>query len=226
MLPVPEPRSEAELMARAQRLAGMTLGQLAGAMQVEVPAELLRAKGFVGQLLERALGASARSKAVPDFTTLGIELKSLPVSDKGVPLETTFVCTIRLLDAELAEWDNSRLRQKLSRVLWVPVMGLRQVPVAERLIGTPLLWSPSAEDERDLRWDWDELMGMIGRGQVERITGHLGKVLQIRPKARNAKARRRAWDDEGNRMLALPRGFYLRTAFTHRILQRHFTLPG
>jgi DNA mismatch repair protein MutH len=89
----------------------------------------------------------------------------------------------------------------------------------------PLLWSPSEEEDSALRWDWDELMGLIGRGEVHSITGHLGKVLQVRPKARDGQARRRALDAEGCHMQALPRGFYLRTGFTQRILRQHYLLP-
>lgn len=212
-------------MGRAEQLAGKTLAQVGAEFGQPVPQTLHHAKGFVGLLLERALGATARSKDQPDFEALGIELKSLPVDERGVPLETTFVCTIALLDAQHAEWASSRLRRKLARVLWMPVLGVREVPVPERRLGSPLLWSPSAEEDEALRWDWDELMGVIGRGGVEQLTGHVGKVLQVRPKARNGQSRRRALDAEGVAMLALPRGFYLRTGFTQQILRRHYLLP-
>ena len=43
------------------------------------------------------------------------------------------------------------MRHKLSRVLWVPVEGARHIPLAERRVGSPLLWSPSEEEERLLR---------------------------------------------------------------------------
>jgi DNA mismatch repair protein MutH len=220
------PRSEAELLERANALAGRSLSEIAADFGQSAPATLHRDKGFVGLLLERALGATAKSKDMPDFEALGIELKSLPVDARGNPVETTFVCTIALLDARDAEWERSRLRRKLARVLWIPVLGVREVPVPQRRVGSPLLWSPSAEEDRALRWDWDELMGVIGRGAVDEITGHMGKVLQVRPKAKNGAARRRALDEEGCRIQALPRGFYLRTTFTKRILSEHYLLPG
>ena len=43
-----------------------------------------------------ALGASAGNKSLPDFESLDIELKTLPVSTEGQVLETTFVCSIDL----------------------------------------------------------------------------------------------------------------------------------
>jgi DNA mismatch repair protein MutH len=214
--------SEIELYERAQELAGVRLGELAARLGREVPPDLRRAKGFVGQLVELGLGATASSRAGPDFAHLGIELKTLPVDRGGRPVESTFVCTISLVGVGDLEWENSPVRAKLARVLFVPVEGERERPVGERRLGTPLLWSPSAEDERDLKFDWDELAGRIGRGDVEGITGHLGRYLQIRPKAADSRARRRALDAEGVPFFALPRGFYLRAAFTARIVATHY----
>jgi DNA mismatch repair protein MutH len=223
--PSDPPQSAGELLARAHAFAGLTLGELARRLEVGVPCDLRRAKGWVGSLLEAALGASASSRAQPDFEHLGIELKTLPVTMSGIPIETTFVCTIPLADMALVEWKQSRVFRKLSRVLWMPVQGERAVPVEARRIGTALLWSPSPEEERDLRFDWEELAGMIGAGRVEDITGHLGRYLQVRPKAADSHARRRGTGADGAMISTLPRGFYLRTSFTARILAAHFALP-
>lgn len=216
------PVSEAELCERARRLAGSSLGELAASLGTGAPSDLKRAKGWVGGLLERALGAAAASRAVPDFELLGVELKTLPVSHQGRPLESTFVCTIPLTAIGDVEWAQSRVRRKLARVLWLPIQGERQIPVAERRIGAAMLWSPSPEEEAQLRDDWEELAGRIGRGEAESITGHLGKVLQVRPKAASSRSRRLSFDAEGVPYAALPRGFYLRATFTEAILRRHF----
>jgi DNA mismatch repair protein MutH len=222
---VDPPANESALLERARACAGLTLGELATRLQTRVPIDLRRAKGWVGSLFETALGATAKSRAAPDFEALGVELKTLPVTLWGQPLETTFVCTIPLARMAQVEWEQSRVRKKLRRVLWVPVEGTRATPVGERRIGTALLWSPTPEEERDLRFDWEELAGMIGGGRVEEITGHLGRYLQVRPKARDSHARRLGMGSDGDRISTLPRGFYLRTTFTARILSRHFALP-
>lgn len=220
----PAPSSEIELLERAHALAGLRLGELALRLGRPVPADLRRAKGFVGQLVELGLGATAGSRSGPDFAHLGIELKTLPVDPSGRPVESTFVCTISLTEVGDIEWEQSPVRAKLSRVLFVPVDGERERPVAERRLGTPLLWSPSPEEESELKFDWDELAGRIGRGDVEGITGHLGRYLQVRPKAADSHARRRALDADGVAFQALPRGFYLRALFTARIVAAHYAL--
>jgi DNA mismatch repair protein MutH len=219
------PRTENELLERAGQLAGLTLAELALRLGVAVPADLRRAKGFVGGLIERELGASAGSRALPDFPELEIELKTLPVDRLGAPLESTFVCTIPLTEIGDVEWADSRVRRKLARVLWVPVEGERSLPVAQRRIGQALMYRLTDEDERQLRQDWEELAGLIGRGHVESLTGHLGKSLQIRPKAAHSRARRLGFDAEGVPFAALPRGFYLRASFTRALLERHYALP-
>ena len=53
------PENEAELLTRAQALAGYTLSELAQQAGIPTPADLRRDKGWVGMLLEIHLGASA-----------------------------------------------------------------------------------------------------------------------------------------------------------------------
>lgn len=220
----PSPQSEAELVARARALSGRRVGELAAELGVPCPPDLRRAKGFVGGLVERALGADAGSRSLPDFSGLGVELKTLPVDARGRPVESTFVCTIPLTEVAHLEWAESPVWRKLRRVLWMVVEGDRGLPPARRRIGEPLLWSPSPDQERALRFDWEELAGVIGRGDVESITGHLGQCLQVRPKAANSHARRRGTDRDGAFFDAMPKGFYLRATFTASVLAEHFVL--
>ena len=219
---VEAPLTETELFGRAEELAGLSLGQLATRFGVVAPPDLRRAKGWVGQLLERALGATAQSRAAPDFEALGIELKTLPIGFDHMPAESTFVCTIDLSRIGEVDWESSLVKKKLARVLWVPVEGERALSVSVRRIGTPFIWSPSEDDEASLRSDWEELAGIIGRGDVESVTGHIGKYLQVRPKAASSRSRRRGIDVDGTSFAALPRGFYLRPAFTARLLRERF----
>lgn len=218
------PENEQILLAQAQKLAGFTLSELAALANLSIPNDLKRDKGWIGVLLELWLGASAGSKPEQDFAALGIELKTIPVDRFGRPLETTFVCVAPLTGNTGVVWETSHVRHKLKRVLWIPVEGERQIPLAERHIGTPLLWAPSAEEEQQLRMDWEELMDLIVLGQVERITARHGEVLQLRPKAANSKALTDAIGADGAPILTLPRGFYLKKNFTAALLANHFSL--
>ncbi|MCW8334673.1 DNA mismatch repair endonuclease MutH [Vibrio paucivorans] len=218
----PEPQSESELFERARAIAGVSFLDLAEEAEMDVPKDLTRDKGWVGQLLEWHLGAVAGSKPQQDFEQLGIELKSIPISYTGKPLETTFVCVAPLVGIHGLTWEQSHVRNKLSRVLWVPVEGEREIPLADRRVGSPLIWSPSEQEEKQLKQDWEELMEMIVLGQVEKITARHGEMLQLRPKAANSRALTDAYGASGKLIKTLPRGFYLRTQFTANILQSHF----
>ena len=67
---------------------------------------------------------------------------------------------------------------------------------------------------------------MVSLGELERITAHHGTWLQIRPKAADSRARRWGVGETGEHIRTLPRGFYLRPAFTQRILARSYVLAG
>lgn len=218
------PRSEAELLERAQNLAGMTLGEIADSINVAVPKDLKREKGWIGLLLEQVLGASAGSRPEPDFPHLGIELKSLPINCQGKPLETTFVCVAPLTGLVGASWQTSHIRNKLAKVLWIPVISERSIPVAERIVGTAFIWSPSMEEEQLLALDWQELTDMIVLGNVENIHGKHGQVLQLRPKAANSQAKTQAFNRHGQPFMTLPRGFYLKTSFTQALLNKYLRI--
>lgn len=216
------PDSESALLNQAQSIAGYTLGELAALAEITIPSNLKRDKGWVGGLLELWLGANAGSKPEQDFAALGIELKTIPVDVLGRPLETTFVCVAPLTGNSGVTWETSHVKHKLKRVLWIPVEGERQIPLAERHVGSPLLWSPNSEEEEQLRQDFEELMDLIVLGHVGRITARHGEVLQLRPKAANSRALTEAIGIDGAPILTLPRGFYLKKNFTASLLARHF----
>ena len=138
-----------------------------------------------GQLLELALGASAGNQA-PKISHLGVELKTLPVSQHYKPLETTYVCVTPLYGMLHDSWETCAVRNKLKCVLWIPILAERHIPVQDRQIGTPFLWTPSTHEEAQLKQDWEEITEKITLGQVESITA-LGKSY-LRPKAANNRA--------------------------------------
>jgi len=218
--PVEPPGSVEELLSRAWRVAGLNLAELAAQVGLEVPDEAVRAKGIAGRILERVLGATAASKAEPDFLELGIELKTIPLDANGKPKESTFVCSISLSAMADTEWEQSTVLKKLSKVLFVPVEAASQTPLRERRVGRAYLWTPTDREKRLLQTDWERLAEMIAAGEVERITGHLGEVLQVRPKAPHGRSRRHAPDEEGAVQWTMPRGFYLRPSFTGAVLAR------
>ena len=212
----PAPQSEAELLETAIQIAGLTVANVAEQCQQIVPKNLRQNKGWLGQLLEDALGATAKSKAEPDFEAIHVELKTLPLNDKHQPKESTFVCTATPPFA--TDWHASLVWKKLQRVLWVPVEANPIIPLAERCIGQAILWSPTTEQANILQQDWLELTEMLSLGRYADLTAKHGSYLQCRPKAAHSGITRKDIDVDGNQTHIVPRGFYLRQRFTQQLL--------
>ncbi len=217
------PTTEKELLENAAQITGLSLQQLANSLAIEVPDNQLKAKGWVGELMEARLGATASSRPEPDFQNIGVELKTLPLDLHGKPKESTYVSTVPLRDNIGQTWEQSVVKLKLNRVLWVPVEADPAINLSQRRIGKSFIWSPNQEEENDLRADWQELMDMIAMGELHKINARQGKYLQIRPKAANAKALSRTSLQTGESGLTLPRGFYLRPAFTRMLLSQYLS---
>ena len=211
-------KTEAELVKRYQQIEGLTFAQLACFLEWRIPENPIQRKGFAGQMIETALGTTAGNQSAPDFQELGIELKTIPVNHLGKPAESTFITTIPLLTVHQEVWEASHCFAKLKRVLWIPTEGDTDIPFQSRRIGTGILWSPSHDEERVLKQDWSELTLMIGTGKLSAIDATMGEYLQVRPKAANAKSLCYGFDEEGNTIQTLPRGFYLRSRFTAGII--------
>ncbi len=212
------PSTEQELIARVRSITGKTIEQLARVYGLTVPSDQGGHKGWVGELVERCLGATACSRAEPDFQLIGVELKTIPINRHGNPKESTYVCTVTLSETTGLQWETSVVRKKLARVLWLPIESDSTIPLAKRRLGNGFLWSPDKEQEDILRSDWEEIMELVSTGELDRVSSAMGQYLQVRPKAANAASRGISFSSEGIQTTTLPRGFYLRSSFTRAIL--------
>ena len=205
--------TEDGLLAAARALSGRSVGEVARVVGRPLPQN--GHKGFVGALVERALGIAPSSKPGPDAPAIGLEIKTTPIDARGLPRESTFVCMVPR-DGLDRPWAECSPRKKLARVLFVPIEA--SGPLADRRIGTAFVWSPSEAEESVLEGDWDELAGLLAAHGQAHVSARLGRALQVRPKAANAAARWVSRDPDGAPTHALPRAFYLRRAFVIEII--------
>jgi DNA mismatch repair protein MutH len=208
------------LLTHARALVGADLATLADGLGLPVPAGRVRTKGWSGQIIERELGAGAGDSEGPDFAALGVELKTVPVTADLAPLESTAVCQIDPVAVAAESWETSYVRRKLQCVLFVALeVPARAHSIGDRRVAAVRLWSPSADEERLLRADFELLVrDYFRRGRAAEITGHLGAVLQVRPKGSNAADLRAAYDAAGRHTRIGKQGFYLRPAFVKAVL--------
>lgn len=218
------PNSTEELLSRCNDIAGYSLSELAELANIPLAENLRKNKGWVGQLIEWHLGATAGSKPEQDFKHLGIELKTIPIDQQGKVLETTFICSAPILNTSKLTWENSNVCNKLSKVLWVPVQGERNIPLGERIVGNGFLWAANDHQASLLAADWNELMEKIALGQIESITARDGQVMQLRPKAANGQCLTDAFGEDGSLIKVRPRGFYLKKNLTQSIINQKFKI--
>jgi DNA mismatch repair protein MutH len=210
----------AALLAHARALVGVELADLADTLGLPVPIGRVRTKGWSGQVIEQELGAATAGTRGPDFAALGVELKTVPVSEDLVPIESTAVCQIDPIAIAGESWETSYVRRKLARVLFVAL----EVPegarsVGDRRVAAVRLWSPNPAEEAALRADFELFVRQYFReGRAAEITGHLGQVMQVRPKGRDAADTRDGYDSLGRPVRLGKHGFYLRPAFVALVL--------
>src|SRR5690242_12578913 len=95
------------LLTHARALVGADLATLADGLGLPVPAGRVRTKGWSGQIIERELGVEADGGGAggPDFAALGVELKTVPVTEELAPLESTAVCQIDPVAIAAESWQ-------------------------------------------------------------------------------------------------------------------------
>ena len=202
------------LLARARSLAGQRVDELEA--RVDMPGAH---KGGVGQRIERALGLKPVFDDVDDPDS-GVEVKTLPVKiGRGGPSvqEVTWVTSATVERLITETWATSRVKKKLQRVLFVPVVVV-DTDVAR--VGAAFVWEPDVDEEAMLRADWEDLSDLVARGLGFAVTSQRGQALHLRPKARDARHVRTAQlvDDE---VVLRPQGFYLRRGFTQGLLSKN-----
>lgn len=203
-----EPKTVAELMHRAQQIEGLTIRELANILKIELPFSLKYAKGFIGQLIEVALGASAEANPIQDFPNLKIELKTIPINYDGKATQTTHVCIFHH-DTFGQSFENSNLYNKLKKILWVPIEGNTEIPFTERHIGRAFLWELKEDDLELIKQDWEEIMDFLTTNDITQLSAKIGNQMQIRP---------------SGKIKGVPQySFYLKTSFTNKILLEEFS---
>lgn len=211
------------LLDRARQLTDQTVGALWDRHGQGPLPDLRRHKGLVGQLIEAALGASGGSDAQPDLPHLfapdgspGVELKTVPLQPSGRPAESTWVSRLPMRGA-LVPFAESSVARKLACVLWIPLDA--GPDVAQRRLHEPRLWQPDWTTWQHLQADYDAALELLAAGRTDELNGRLGELLQVRPKAANARSRVEGSDAEGRPTDVLQRGFYLRPGFVEQVLR-------
>ncbi len=212
-----------ELMAKLDNIAFKTIGALVDEYKIIAPKNLKSAKGWLGNFIELLLGATAAATAQMDLVELGIELKTIPVNQDYKAIESTYVCTLDS-NARMINFHDSWVCKKLSKVLFVPILVDKNKILTEYKILKPFLWQPDLTSFNIIAQDYNEITEIFYSGNGHSLTAKYGTYLHLRPKAANAAQANYYLDHNANQSPLGPKGFYLRTIFTNKLLQQYLTL--
>ncbi len=215
------PQNFEELILRLNTIVGKSIETLAKNYSLTVPVSPLHGKGFVGELMEICLGATAKNKSIPDFPDLDLELKTLPVDSSLKPLESTFITYAPLDNIRFLTFERSSLYAKLKRMLFVVILATRELNYAERKVLGYFFYTPEPQDLSQIKGDYEEIYEQITTGNIEQISAKYGTIVQLRPKCSNGRDLTRCIGPDGKNILTRPRGFYLRRTFTAELIERY-----
>lgn len=216
------PHDSLELCSRLDLLVGRSLAELSILAKVAS----CEHKGFAGQLLELFLGAHAHNLSCPDFVNLGIELKSLPISSDFKAQESTFICSADLSPERYLPFVQSALYHKMKHMLFVLLHAPRNLPLSERRILGYFFFKPEGKTLEAINADYNEFCELIFAGEARNITGALGNIIQMRPKAANSQVVSTIRDNQGQKSYIGPKAYYLRTNFTNTLLTQFVAEQG
>ncbi|RIY34115.1 hypothetical protein CKF54_01380 [Psittacicella hinzii] len=216
--PSPAPKSLAELLCYCDNISGKTLEEVATRHNVEMIYTLQENRGWIGNLIEIALGAVAGSKPTQDFANLGVELKTLAINAKGEAKNDIFVSSLPINGYMMQSWENSHLLYKLKKILFVPIEADPSIPLKQRRIGKAFFWSPTIQELQTLKQDWQTIMNFITLQDFEQLKGNIGNILCVRIKALNRNQSISSKDVDGFKINLAPLSFYLRRSFINQIL--------
>lgn len=180
--------SDSESIERyAKQLEGMTFREVLdlGIAPEGVSREYnnKRYKGGMGTLIEeRFFGYKANSDQLPDFPEAGVELKAtcLDVKKNGdYSAGERLVLTMIPLDGPIEDdFFTSRVWHKSENILLVYYERNRGIDSYDQVIRYVKLITPSAEDLKIIREDYDKIVSLVKAGKAEELsegmTSYLG----------------------------------------------------
>ncbi|QTM69425.1 hypothetical protein HIC20_00665 [Buchnera aphidicola (Hormaphis cornu)] len=143
------------------------------------------------------------------------------MNHKYFPINNTFICPVPLINNTGLIWNDSYCYSKIKKILWIPILKKKTSSLKYFKILKPFLWSPSSEDMKILKKDWEEFMDLIILGNFKKITSEFGQFLHICIKSKNKNILTKAIGNLGEYTKTNPISFYFRKKFVLSILKKY-----
>jgi DNA mismatch repair protein MutH len=205
------------VLQRARALVGRRLGEVTSVAAEETMTT--RSRGTVGHHLERYFGLQLNSDQEPDFSHLGVELKSVPMVPQGnshAAKERTFITAIDYATVSTTAFEGSALDRKTRTTLYI-FYGWRPAPVtvADLRVLRVLLHERDDLDELTLREAYRHVQAAVAAGRAHELSE--SDTWGVGPATKDARAR--DVPQPHGPEPARRRAFAWRAAYTTRLFQ-------
>lgn len=159
-----------DLLDRLSVVQGVPFSELCQAHGITWYPEPKRNKGLAAKVVETVLEVKSNNRPEPDLTNLGLEIKTIPVTDDLKVMEHTKVTTLNFRDVQDQDWERSTVYHKLRSILFVPVVKYDKAAPERWYIRSPFVWMPSLSAEKQLRQDYEAVRELLKRKEYAKIS--------------------------------------------------------
>lgn len=166
-------------MAHAKKLEGLRFSEISALIGQLDETHRKHTKGVAAKVIETEyFGIPTNSSEAPDFEDLGIELKVSPLRYiERLELYTTKERNvIKMVDyneiANNAKWEQTKVKKKLSRVLFVLYVHDNSVNAWDWKVAKVFLWSPSNQQSKLIQSDYEIMRQNVLAGNNLREGDH------------------------------------------------------
>jgi len=203
LLPPPAALSREEGLHRLDALVGVDLRPLADHYGITVLREGRRNKGWAGQVVERYLGRTPNADKAADFGDWELKVVSVVPDARGEPRikESMAIAHCTAAELEATAFDRSHLLEKLGRLVVVARLAGAPGDGYSPVLGAAPFDLGDARLYEQVRDDYEEIRWVVRDQGAYALTGHIGRLVQPRPRGDGS-----AW------------GFYARARFVSYML--------
>ena len=218
---------EESILDYAGKLSGKTLREALGEIHLDTKFDDgilgdLHYKGYFGQILERGYFLIENNNLPePDFIDVGIELKSAPLKNipgKGLISKERMV--LGIIDYnEVPRQRFAIFSKKNSRILIVFFEWIKDQPILEYRIRKVVDWTPTPEELRVIKEDWETIEKFIMKGEAHLLSERHTKFLAACRKGTGGEENLR--DQPFSDIKAKQRALSFKSSFVNSIYHNH-----
>ncbi|QJC38313.1 hypothetical protein GJU04_02070 [Enterobacteriaceae endosymbiont of Donacia marginata] len=211
------------LFLRAKLITGYYIIDIARWLNYKISDNTKKDKGIIGKLIEFYLiGKKKNNLSNQDIPYLGIEIKTITINLNNKSINNSFICSLPLVNKNLFYFYKSKLYNKLSKILWIPII-IKNIntPILKRRIGKPFFWIPTIDDKIKLNYDWSNLIKLLILGKIKNINSYNGYILLIKNKGKK-KSFTKTINNLGKTISVPPKALYFKKNFLNSLLKNNY----